>query len=248
MSNNLTTKQTLSNVNTYTKTMTKAEISSALPPTYRGTLSNDLVDSINNIINTTELCDTYKEQFICYSNVLADARFSLELYVNAVRYVSLKSLGHTNISAWSITFPNRIARLTKAKVSNTHIHNHVRSYSSSMLVTKILAQAMTPSWLLNQHHYQDAINRQVYLMHNAKSETVQSNAAKCLVDALGKPEVAEIEITHNVSDSNDNSAIEIYKREARKLAQAQLEAIKNGVTLEAIAESKLESTETDDDV
>ena len=231
-----------------TTTMTKEEISSALPAQFRGRLSTNLVHTINNIIQTTELADTYREQFMWYGNVLSDSRFSIEHYVNAVRYVSLKSLGHSNISAWGITFPDRFKRLKTAGKSNAEIHNHVRGYNTSALVIKILAQAMVPAWLTNQKHFQDAVNRQVHLMHNAKSETVQTNAANSLITNLQRPAVAEIEISHKITDTGEESAIETYKRAAKELAQLQLEALNNGVGLQTIAESKIAPKEEVEDV
>ena len=230
------------------KTMTKEEISSALPPQFRGSLSTSLVHDINNIIQTTELTDSYKENFMWFGNVLADSRFSLDHYVNAVRYVSLKALGHTNISAWGITFSDRFKRLKGLGKTNKEIHNHVRSYHNTAMVTKMLSQAMVPVWLSNQTNFQDAINRQVHLMHNAKSETVQTNAANSLIQALGRPEVAEIEISHTIVATGEASAIETYKRAAKELAQTQLKAIQSGVTLETIAESSIKPLEEVEDV
>ena len=228
------------------KTMTKEEISSALPLQFRGKVSTKLVNEINNIIQTTELGDCYKEQFMWFGNILADSRFSLSNYVNAVKYVSLKSLGHTNASAWGATFPDRFRRLKAMGKTNKEIHNHVRSYSGTALVTKMLAQAMVPAWLVNQHNFQDAINVQVDLMHNAKSETVRCNAANSIIQNLNKPEVQEIEMTHNVVTDNEASAIEVYKKAAKELAQAQLKALKNGVTLDVIANSKIVQEEKED--
>ena len=228
-------------------TMTKEEISSALPAQFRGSLSTSLVANVNNIINTTELRDSFKEQFLWYGNILSDSRFSVEHYVNAVRYVSLKALGHTNISAWGITFPDRFKRLKSQGKTNPEIHNHVRGYNQSVLVTKMLAQAMVPLWLTNQVHLQDAINRQVYLMNNAKSETVQTNAANSLICNLQKPEVAEIEVSHKIVNTGEESAIETYQRAAKELAQEQLKALNNGVALQTIAESKIEPKEDEQD-
>jgi len=229
-----------------TKTMTREEISSALPPKFRGRVSTKLVNEINNIINTTELTDCYKEQFIWYGNILSDTRFSLDNYVKAVKFVSLKSIGHSNISAWAGTYPDRFARLKTAGKSNTEIHNHVGGYSKSALVTKLMAQTMVPAWLVNQSNFQRAINRQVWLMDNAKSETVQTNAANSIITNLKRPDIVELEVNHNIQDSTEMSAIEIYKQAASDLAKLQLEALSKGVTLEAIAESKLEESKEEE--
>jgi hypothetical protein len=65
---------------------------------------------------------------------------------------------------------------------------------------------------------------------------------------LGRPEIAEIEISHKVLDTGQETAIQTYSRVAKELAEQQLEAIKNGVSLTTIAESKLEPKEISKDV
>jgi hypothetical protein len=228
------------------KTFSKDELRRVLPPTFSSNVTNATVGMVNKLIRGSDVEDNYKENFVYYANVMSDPRFRLSQYMLAIQYVSFRALGYSISRAWQAVFPDKVKALLARGATNSTIHNHAKSFNNTVLVTKILAQAMVPTWILNQHHYQDAINRQVWLMHNAKSENVQTQAAKCLVDALTRPEVAEIEITHNVG-TNQDSAIEVYKREAKKLAQAQLEAIKNGVTLEVIAESKLEPEEVNDD-
>lgn len=223
-------------------TFTKEELRRVLPPGFSTNVTNATVQYINKIIEDSEVKDSYKQNFAYYANVLTDPRFRLSQYVVAIQYVSFRALGYSISRAWQAVFPEKVKALLAKGASNNTIYNHAKSFHNTLLVTKITAQIMVPTWILNQHHYQDAINRQVWLMHNAKSENVQTQAAKCLIDALTKPEVAEIEITHNVGTKKD-SAIEVYKREAKKLAKAQLEAIKNGVTLEVIAESKLQPKE-----
>ena len=227
-------------------TMTRAEISSALPASFRGTISQEVVDSVNNIIQTSELKDVYKEQFLWFGNLLKDKRFTLTNYVNAVRYVALKSIGHSNISAWSTTFPERFDRLKKLGKTNKEIQNHVRGYHNSVLVSKMLAQAMVPAWLVNQHNFQEAINTQVDLMRNAKSETVRCNAANSIISNLSRPDSVEMTIDETIGSNNQNSPIEMYKLAAKELAKAQIEAIKSGVPLVEIAESEIKQKEVND--
>jgi hypothetical protein len=226
--------------------MSESELQSALPAVFRGSINKELLDEINTNLKNVDLEDSYADQLIWFGSALSDTRYSLSNYVKAVKYVSLKAVGHTNVSAWSTTFPDRFNRLKKLGKTAKEIHNHVASYVRSGLVVKLLAQAMVPVHLVNQKAFQDAINVQVHLMNNAKSETVRTTAANSILANVKPPEAIEIDIEVTNTDTGA-SAIDLLKTVSVDLAKQYSELLKNkAVTLETIAKSKITNEVNDE--
>jgi hypothetical protein len=100
-----------------------------------------------------------------------------------------------------------------------------------------MGQTMMPTHILNAPLYQDALNVQAKLMHNAKSEMVRSNAAANLLMTLKPPEVAKVELSLNVGE---DESIKLLRETTMKLVSQQQDMIDRGqVTVRSIAESKL---------
>ena len=219
--------------------MSREELQSAVPAVFRGNINDEVMKEINNNLKIADLEDSYSEQLIWFGNILSDTRYSLSNYVKAVKYVSLKAVGHTNISAWGITFPDRVKRLKGLGKTSKDIHNHVASYTRSALVVKMLGQAMMPVHLVNQKAFQDAINVQVYLMNNAKSETVRTTAANSILTNVKPPEAIEIDVAVTHTDTGA-SAIDILKSVSVDLATQYAKGLKDkSITLEQVAQAKM---------
>ena len=100
------------------------------------------------------------------------------------------------------------------------------------LVNAILEQSLVPIWVLNQDVYQAAINKQAYLMRNAKREDVQQKAADSLLNHLKKPEATAMQLNLNVEES---TGLKDLKEQLTQLAQTQKELIQGGMQTKAIA-------------
>ena len=99
-----------------------------------------------------------------------------------------------------------------------------------------MEQSLIPSWVLNQDAYQKAINTQVRLMTEAKSERVQAMAADSILTHLAKPETEAPLI--NI-DMRKGSGLDELKDALTSLAQKQKELIMNGVPTKDIVEQVL---------
>ena len=145
----------------------------ALPDKVKKSINQELIDQINNTLSDPEMYESYRDNLISYTKVMADGKFKVTQYIDAVRYVSFKLMGCTNIEAYTKTFPDKYQRFIQQGVQAKDIASYVTAYNKSKLVNLIFEQTLIPSHVLNQDLYQRALNVQADLMINAKSEKVR---------------------------------------------------------------------------
>jgi hypothetical protein len=106
-------------------------------------------------------------------------------------------------------------------------------YNKNKLVNKIMEQAMIPVSLLNASLFQEALARQAYLMVNASSELVQTQAANSILVQLKPAETAKIELDIGLKE---NDAIAELRKATQELTRQNMLAIESGAltTKEAI--------------
>ena len=188
-------------------TLTLDQFKQALPVHVKKNVSQDIVDNINNLITDPEIREAYRDNLISYTHVLKNGKFKLTNYLDAVRYVSYKLMGNTNIASYSKAFPDKIERFEKQGVSSKDISSYVTAYNKSKLVNLILEQSLVPSWVLNQDLYQKALNTQAELMISANSEKVRSDAANSLLTHLKQPETQKIELDVGLKEDSSINAL-----------------------------------------
>ena len=204
-----------------------------LPPGRKGLVNEGLVDSLNTLLRDEQLRENFRTNMVGYCGVLKNPRFSIEEYINAVRFVSYRLLGDSLVVAYSKTFPDRFDRL-KAKGD---FSNFVTAYSRTKLVTSILEQTLVPHHILNQDLYQKALNTQAELMLLARSEKVRCDAANSLLTHLKMPETAKIELDVTVKE---NDAIAELKQSTLELVAAQRKMLEAGaMNAQEIAKMKV---------
>ncbi len=213
-----------------------AVVAKALPPNMKGAATQALVDRINNAVSDPIVAEQVRENFISYTQVLQDGRFKTEDYLHAVTYVSFKLMGMTNHDAYMKTFPQRYQNLLANSTSSKDIASYVAAYNKGKLVNAILEQTLVPTWVLNQHLYQQALNTQADLMISAQSEMVRTTAANSILTHLAKPKEAGPLI--NI-DMRESSGMDELKNAMVTLARQQQQMINSGVSPKVIAEQKL---------
>lgn len=218
--------------------LTVAQLQACLPPSLKGAATQQFVDQINNIVTDPIIAEQVRNNFISYTSVLQEGKFKTEDYLHAVVYVSHKLMGKSNQDAYFATFPNRHAALVAKGTSSKDISSYVSAYNKGKLVNLILEQTLVPTWVLNQHVYQEAINTQAMLMKNAHSEMVRTTAANSILTHLAKPKDAGPLINF---DMTENSGMTELRGLLLDLAQKQVDAIKDGVTAKDIAEQTVVS-------
>lgn len=217
--------------------LTIDQFKKALPDKVKKSLSTELIDQINKTLAEPEMYETYRDNLLSYTKVMADGRFKVSSYIDAVKYVSHKLMGCSNIDAYSKTFPDKIARFTAQGVSGKDIASYVTAYNKSKLVNLIFEQTLIPSYVLNQDLYQKALNVQADLMTNANSEKVRCDAANSLLTHLKMPETQKVEL--NIGMKEDSS-IQALRETTLALARQQRLMMESGaLNVQEIAQSKL---------
>lgn len=221
-----------------TEMLTQAQVAMAVPTKLKVSVTQDLVDKLNNISTDDLHAETIKDNFVSYTKVLMDGRYKLEDYMNAVAYVSYKMMGYSNQDSYYRTFPDRHATLVARGASSKDISSYVAAYNKNKLVNNILEQAMIPIYILNQDAVQRAINTQLEIMTDTDNSAVaRTQAANSLLTHLVKPkEAAKIELNIGTEES---SGMKDLKNAMADLAIQQKRLIQAGASVKDIAEASI---------
>ena len=213
--------------------ITKELVARALPGNLKSAATDQLADMINQISTDPLIAEQIRDNFLSYTSVLKDGKFKVEDYLNAVAYCSYKLMGDSNQDAYFKTFPQRYANLVAAGRTPKEISAYVSAYAKGQLVNKIMEQTLVPSWVLNQHMYQAALNTQFKIMTDEDvSPKVRSDAADSLLTHLAKPKEAGPLI--NI-DMGETSGMNELKDALSRMAQQQQTLINAGVSTKEIA-------------
>lgn len=217
--------------------LTAEQFKQALPDKVKKSVSQELIDQINSTLSEPEMYEAYRDNLLSYSKVMADGRFKIDQYISAVKYVSHKLMGATNIEAYSKTFPDKMQRFAAQGVSAKDIASYVTAYNKSKLVNLIFEQTLIPSYVLNQDLYQKALNVQAELMVSAKSEKVRCDAANSLLTHLKMPETQKVELEIGVKEDSAIAALRATTMELARQQRLMLEA--GAMNAQEVAHSRL---------
>ena len=218
-------------------TFTKESLQKLLP--VKVAISDELLDKINDITTNGDMAEYYKENLLTFSTVLSLPNVSMSAYINAVQFVSLVLNDHSYTKAWARVFPDRYQRLLDQGVPAKDIQGHVTGYRKTKIVTKIMEQALVPSYLYNMSLFQEAINTQASIMRDERALNKDRIAAADSV--LKYTQIPEHLITNKQEIVDKGmSIIELLANSVNSLAEAQRDSIKsNTFTVRQIAESKI---------
>jgi len=218
--------------------LTVEQFKAALPDKVKKSINQVLMDQINQTLADPDMYEQYRDNLMSYTRCMADGRFKIENYVDAVKYVSHKLMGRTNTDAYSLTFPDKMRDFAARGVSSKDIASYVTAYNKGKLVNLIFEQTLIPSYILNQDLYQKALNVQAELMMTAHSEKVRSDAANSLLTHLKMPEVTKVELDVRVETG---SVIDNLRATTMALAAQQRQMIQAGaMNAQEVGHSKLE--------
>jgi hypothetical protein len=217
--------------------LTVEQFKQALPDKVKKSINQELIDQINTTLSEPELFESYRENLLSYTKVMADGRFKVDSYIQAVKYVSHKLMGCTNIEAYTKTFPDKYQRFVAQGVQAKDIASYVTAYNKSKLVNLIFEQTLIPSYVLNQDLYQRALNVQADLMVNSGSDKVRCDAANSLLTHLKMPETQKVELEIGVKE---DSSIGALRQATLELARQQRLAMEAGsMSAQEVAHAKI---------
>lgn len=205
----------------------------------RNWASQELVTTLNTL--ETDGADLVRENWLTHANVLREGTYSLDQYTTAIKYVSLKQMGHTNQQAYSIALAERYQELVAKGYDDQRISSHVSAYHKGALVQKLLAQSTVPLYMLYQDEAHKAIKTLVQIMTEANASfKTRAEAADKLLTHIKRPEAAKIEL--EVSNKQSDGMTELATM-MRDLAQKQLNAIAEGGNVRTVANLPLNKRE-----
>lgn len=217
--------------------LTIDQFKQALPDKVKKSINQELIDQINTTLSEPELYESYRENLLSYTKVMADGRFKVDSYIQAVKYVSHKLMGCTNIEAYTKTFPDKYQRFVQQGVQAKDIASYVTAYNKSKLVNLIFEQTLIPSYVLNQDLYQKALNVQAELMVTSHSDKVRCDAANSLLTHLKMPETQKVELEIGVKE---DSSIGALRQATLELARQQRLAMEAGaMSAQQVAHSRI---------
>lgn len=197
----------------------------AMPKQIKTRITQEMIDDVNNLLVDPILRESYRDNLLSFTSVMKEGKYKIQDYLNAVRYVSFKLIGCSNIEAYTKTFPSRFQRLCNEGADDKTIASYVTAYNKTQLVNKIMEQTLVPVHVLNADLHQKAINHTAYLMLHAKSEKVQADCARNLMETLKSPETQKIELDIGLKN---NDAIDELRELTAELAARQRDEIRAG--------------------
>ena len=209
-----------------------------LPPAIKKNITPDVIDVINSHLATSESREMFRENLISFSSVLQEGRFKFEDYISAVKYVSYKMLGDSNVVAYTKTFPDRYQRLCDEGMSDKAISAYVAAYHKTKLVTLIFGQTIMPVHIVHQNLFHESIITMAEIMRDTDtSPKVRSDTAYNLATLLKPPEEAKIKLDVSL---NEDSAITALKETTMALVAQQRNMLNAGLmNAESVAQSGL---------
>ena len=140
------------------------------------------------------------DDLISYTKVLEGGKFSVDQYINAVRFVSYQMMGYNNTESYLKVFPEKLGTL--------HTDKYAAKYNKSKLVTELHKLVVVPEYLTHMHLRNQALKVQTDLMLSAKSEMVKHLASKTILEMTKPPEENYMQVDVNVKKDDSIEAIE----------------------------------------
>ena len=216
-----------------------------VPKAQRTMITQDFLDKIEASVTNSEVAEQFKENFVTYLNVLSKGKYKMDDYISAVKYVSYKLLGYSNIKAYAATFPDRYQRLKDE--DQQQIEAFVSMYARGKLVNQIFEQTMVPTYVLNAPLHQEALNELAMMIKDPDVRGMTKvKACEAILQHTKQPEVVKGELTIGIEQSDTINDLREIVENLADTHKVLLE--RKGMTLKQIAETNIidaEYTEVD---
>jgi len=224
--------------------LTKELLTEIVPKRMKNNITDEVIDTINHLIEDPDFGEQFKEELLTYSNLLEhNPNWNIKNYMNAIKFYTQVNNGRTIVDAYCTTFPERLQRRLDKGETKADITGEASRYNKSQLVNKIREQALVPVHLTNQHLLQKMINEAARLATSAKSEMARVKAIDTLLGYLTPPETAKVEV--DIKTNNVN-AIDELRKATEELALQQLQSIKAGKAVKEMIEIPILEAELDE--
>ena len=216
-----------------------------VPKNQRTLITQEFLDKLEASVNDNLVAEQFKENFVTYLNVLSKGKYKMEDYINAVKYVSFKLLGYSNINAYTATFPERYERLKTE--GQTQIEAFVSMYNKNKLVMQVYEQTIVPSYVLNAPMHQQALNTlAAMIVDDDVRGMTKVKACEAILQYTKQPDVVKGELTIGIEQSDTINDLREITENLADTYRMMLE--KKGMRLKDVAEANIiDITPEDDD-
>jgi hypothetical protein len=209
-----------------------------VPKHYKNSVTQELIDDLNRLSRDPDYGEEFKQSMLTSTSILggANSKWSLAMYVDAVKYFSLTAAQMSQADAYIAVFPERFQSRLDRGETKEDIRGEASRYNNSELVNKIRQQALVPLHLVNQGNVQIAINVLVDIATRGRSEMARVSAANGLLKELRAPESSKIEKDVGINKGN---IIDDYEKAMLKMVAEQKRLIEAGGDLKSIANASI---------
>lgn len=198
-----------------------------LPKKFSSNITDDVIKKLNEHIKDPIVAEQVNDNFLSYIDVLKEGKFSLEEYINAVKFVSYKLADYSSTEAFIATFPKRYKELIN-KGSDNLVYNYASMYNKTKLVNLIFERTLIPVYILNAPLHQEALNTLAGMIRDDNVRgLVKVKACETILNYTKKPEVVKGELNINV---NQSSVIDELREVTEKLADTLRSNLESGTT------------------
>lgn len=219
--------------------VSKQELLEIVPSNMRANITDDFVNNLNSSISDPFHRKAVKDNVIGFISVFKAGKYKIVDYISAVKYVTFKLAGMSNIDAYQETFPDRWKKFMVENTPKASIHSYVGSYNKTQLVTQLTEQAMIPVWLQHADTFNEAVAVQADLMKNANSEKVRSDAANSILTHLKRIEPKQAALDININNQQETDVLQDLRAATAELREQTKQAMANGITIDQIAEAEI---------
>ena len=224
---------------------TYKELVSLVPKKQKTLITENLVEIINTVGVDDDIAEEFKQNFVTYSTIIGEGKYTVHEYKNAIQFITLLLLENKDIDAYEKVFPDRYQRLIDRGLDRSKISSYATNYKKTQLVTKIIEQTLTPAKILNAPMFQEALNHQRTLMMKSTSDMVQHLAAKTIMEYLAVTEDSVLKVDVSVTK---NEVVEENESFMLELAEKKLELMRLGGDVKSIANMTVKKDNTIIDV
>lgn len=207
-----------------------------VPKSQRGLITQDFLDKIEASVQNSLIAEEFKNNFITYLNVLSTGKYKMEDYISAVKYVSFKLLGYSNVDAYAATFPDRYERLKRE--GQEQIEAFASMYNKNKLVMQIYEQTIVPTYVLNAPLHQEALNELAKMIKDPSVRGMTKvKACEAILQHTKQPEIIKGELTIGIEQQDTISEL---RDVVEQLAEVnRLSIAKNIKSIKEVAEAKI---------
>lgn len=207
-----------------------------VPKSQRGLITQDFLDKIEASVQNSLIAEEFKNNFITYLNVLSTGKYKMEDYISAVKYVSFKLLGYSNVDAYAATFPDRYERLKRE--GQEQIEAFASMYNKNKLVMQIYEQTIVPTYVLNAPLHQEALNELAKMIKDPSVRGMTKvKACEAILQHTKQPEIVKGELTIGIEQQDTISEL---RDVVEQLAEVnRLSIARNVKSIKEVAEAKI---------